>query len=146
MGAEAKEEKTLLGYKMSILWWNKVDSLYGDLNIKALFMEIVGKLERIEEKLDETTYLQEEFFKSDFVERVKAAEKDISDGKYLEFESMDDFLDSVETWHTMSSHTRKFRRTLKSYTGKIRFAMHIWKKDLKSLQRTLKLVSLFETF
>jgi len=60
-------------------------------------MEIVGKLERIEEKLDETTYLQEEFFKSDFVERVKSAEKDISDGKYLEFESMDDFLDSVET-------------------------------------------------
>ncbi len=74
-----------------------MDSLYGDLNIKALFMEIVGKLERIEEKLDETTYLQEEFFKSDFVERVKAAEKDIADGKYLEFESMDDFLDSVET-------------------------------------------------
>ena len=74
-----------------------MDSLYGDLNIKAMFMEIVGKLERIEEKLDETTYLQEEFFKSDFVERVKAAEKDISDGKYLEFESMDDFLDSVET-------------------------------------------------
>ena len=74
-----------------------MDSSYRDLNIKALFMEIVGKLERIEEKLDETTYLQEEFFKSDFVERVKAAEKDISDGKYLEFESMDDFLDSVET-------------------------------------------------
>ena len=74
-----------------------MDSLYGDLNIKAMFMEIVGKLERIEEKLDETTYLQEEFFKSDFVKRVKAAEKDISDGKYLEFESMDDFLDSVET-------------------------------------------------
>jgi len=74
-----------------------MDSLYGDPNIKALFMEIVGKLERIEEKLDETTYLQEEFFKSDFVERVKAAEKDIADGKYLEFESMDDFLDSVET-------------------------------------------------
>ncbi len=74
-----------------------MDSLYGDMNIKALFMEIIGKLERIEEKLDETTYPQEEFFKSDFVERVKAAEKDISDGKYLEFESMDDFLDSVET-------------------------------------------------
>ena len=74
-----------------------MDSIYGDLNIKAMFMEIVGKLERIEEKLDETTYLQEEFFKSDFVERVKDAEKDISDGKYLEFESMDNFLDSVET-------------------------------------------------
>ena len=74
-----------------------MDSLYGDMNVKALIMEIVGKLERIEEKLDENTYLQEEFFKSDFVERVKAAEKDISDGKYLEFESMDDFLDSVET-------------------------------------------------
>jgi hypothetical protein len=74
-----------------------MDNLYGDLDIKTLFVKIIGKLERIEEKLDETTYLQEEFFKSDFVERVKAAEKDISDGKYLEFESMDDFLDSVET-------------------------------------------------
>ena len=74
-----------------------MDSLYGDLDIKMLFMKIIGKLERIEEKLDETTYLQEEFFKSDFVGRVKAAEKDIADGKYLEFESMDDLLDSVET-------------------------------------------------
>ncbi len=39
----------------------------------------------------------EEFFKSDFVGRVKVAEKEIADGKYLEFKSMDDFLDSVET-------------------------------------------------
>lgn len=74
-----------------------MDNLYGDLDIKTLFVKIIGKLERIEEKLDETTYLQEEFFKPGFVERVKSAEKDISDGKYLEFESMDDFLDSVET-------------------------------------------------
>jgi len=74
-----------------------MDSLYSDLDVKTLFVKIIGKLDRIEEKLDETTYLQEAFFRSDFVERVKAAEKDISDGKYLEFESMDDFLDSVET-------------------------------------------------
>jgi len=74
-----------------------MDRLYGDLDIKMLFVKIIGKLDRIEENLDETIYLQEEFFKSDFVERVKASEKEISDGKYFEFESMDDFLDSVET-------------------------------------------------
>ena len=74
-----------------------MDELYSDLDIKTMFVKIIGKLERIEEKLDETTYPHEEFFKSDFIERVIVAENEISDGKYLEFERMDDLLDSIET-------------------------------------------------
>lgn len=71
--------------------------MYGYPDVETMFMKIIGKLERIEEKLDETAYPHEDFFKPDFVERVKTAEKEISEGKYLEFESMGDLLDSVET-------------------------------------------------
>jgi len=74
-----------------------MDKLHSDVDIKAMFVKIIGKLESIEGKLDESTYPTEEFFKSDFIERVKAAENEISDGNYIEFESMDDLLDSVET-------------------------------------------------
>ena len=51
--------------------------------------EIIGKLGCV--------YPDEEFFKPDFIERVGAAENEISNGNYVEFESMDDFLGSVET-------------------------------------------------
>lgn len=65
-------------------------------DIEMMFTKIMGKLERIEEKLDESSYPPEEAFKSDFIERVKTAEKEIIRGKCLDFESMDDFLKSVE--------------------------------------------------
>ncbi len=65
-------------------------------DIEMMLTKIIGKLERIEEKLDETHYPPEETLKSDFVERVKTAEKEISKGKCLVFESVDDFLKSVE--------------------------------------------------
>jgi hypothetical protein len=57
---------------------------------------IIGKLERIEDKLDESSYPPEETLKSELIERVKTAEKEISKGKCLDFESMDDFLKSVK--------------------------------------------------
>ena len=41
-------------------------------------------------------YPLEETFKPEFMVQVKTAEKDIANGKCLEFESMDDFLGSVE--------------------------------------------------
>ena len=65
-------------------------------DIEMMFTKIIGKLERIEEKLDESNYPSEEFFKLDFIERVKTAEKEISKGKCLDFENMDDFLKSIE--------------------------------------------------
>jgi hypothetical protein len=65
-------------------------------DIEIMLTKIMGKLDRIEKKLDEGSYPLEETFRSDFIERVKNAEKDISKGNCLEFESMDDFLKSVE--------------------------------------------------
>ena len=73
-----------------------MENSYKGHDIEIMFTKILGKLERIEEKLDESSYPPEETLKSDFIERVKTAEKEISEGKCLNFESMDDFLKSVE--------------------------------------------------
>jgi hypothetical protein len=61
-----------------------------------MLTKIMGKLDRIEKKLDESSYPSEETFRSEFIERVKIAEKEISKGNCLEFETMGDFLKSVE--------------------------------------------------
>ena len=74
-----------------------MDNLHSDMDIKAMFVKIIGKLESIESKLDESIYPNEEFFEPDFIERIRAAENEISDGNYVEFESMADLLDSIET-------------------------------------------------
>ena len=73
-----------------------MESSFKNHNIEAMFSRILGKLERIEEKLDETSYPPEEALNSDFIERVNAANNEITKGKRLEFESMDDFLSSIE--------------------------------------------------
>ena len=73
-----------------------MESTFKNRNIETMFARILGKLERIEEKLDETSYPPEEAFYSDFVERVNTSDNEIIKGKRLEFESMDDFLSSME--------------------------------------------------
>ena len=73
-----------------------METSYKGHDIEMMFTKIIRKLERIEERLDETTYPPEEDLKTDFVERVKTAEKEVLKGKCLDFESMDDFLKSVE--------------------------------------------------
>ncbi|KAF5422024.1 MAG: hypothetical protein C5S44_05495 [Candidatus Methanocomedens sp.] len=73
-----------------------MESSFENRNIEAMFTRILGKLERIEEKLDETSYPPEETLNSDFIERVNASNNEITKGKRLEFESMDDFLSSIE--------------------------------------------------
>ena len=73
-----------------------MESSFKNRNIETMFARILGKLERIEEKLDETSYPPEEAFNSDFVERVNTADNEIIKGKRLKFESMDDFLSSIE--------------------------------------------------
>jgi len=73
-----------------------MENSYKGHDIEMMFTKIIGKLEKIEEKLDETNYPIEETFKLDFIEQVKTAEKEISKGKCLDFESMDDFFKSVE--------------------------------------------------
>ncbi len=73
-----------------------MESSFKNRNIETMLARILGKLERIEEKLDETSYPPEEAFNSDFVERINTADNEIKKGKHLEFENMDDFLSSIE--------------------------------------------------
>jgi hypothetical protein len=65
-------------------------------DIEMMFIKIMGKLDKIEKQLEESSYPSEETFRLDFVERVKTAQKEMSKGNYLNFKSMDDFLRSVE--------------------------------------------------
>jgi len=73
-----------------------MESSFKNRNIETMFARILGKLEKIEEKLDETSYPPEEALNSDFVERVNTIDNEIKKGKRIEFESMDDFLSSIE--------------------------------------------------
>ena len=73
-----------------------METSYKSHDVEMMFTKIIRKLERIEERLDETSYPPEDNLKPDFVERVRTAETEISKGKCLDFESMDDFLKSVE--------------------------------------------------
>ena len=73
-----------------------MDNSYAAQHIEAMFAKILGKLDGIERQLNEIHYPLEETFKHEFLEQVKTAEKDIANGKCLEFESMDDFFGSIE--------------------------------------------------
>jgi len=73
-----------------------MESSFKNRNIEAMFTIILGKLEIIEEKLDKTSYPPEEALDSGFIERVNGASNEITKGKRLEFESMDDFFSSIE--------------------------------------------------
>jgi len=73
-----------------------MESSIKNCNIEAMFTRILSKLERIEEKLDETSYPPEETLNSDYTERVNDANNEITKGKRLELKSMDDFLSSIE--------------------------------------------------
>lgn len=73
-----------------------MENLFKGHDIEMMFSRIIGKLEIIEEKLNENNYPAEKTLKLDFVERVKAAERDVSKGKCLNFDNMDDFLKSIE--------------------------------------------------
>ena len=53
-----------------------------ELDEKKMLSLILAKLESIEAKLEEISYPPEEAIKEDFIEKVKAAEKRIEEGKY----------------------------------------------------------------
>ncbi len=63
--------------------------------IESLLMDIVSRLDRIEEKIDENVYLPESAIKPEFVRQVKKAEADIRKGKGKTYESMDAFLKAI---------------------------------------------------
>lgn len=63
--------------------------------IRALLADIITRLNRIEEKIDENVYPPESAIKPEFIRQVKKAEGDIRKGKGKTYESMNAFIRAV---------------------------------------------------
>jgi hypothetical protein len=68
----------------------------GNRKIETFLSDIVTRLDRIEEKIDETVYPPESAIKPEFVKRVKKAQADIKKGKGKTYDSVDDFFKEIE--------------------------------------------------
>lgn len=67
-----------------------------DRKVEAILSDIVSRLERIEEKIDENVYPPESAIKSDFIKDVKKARSEIKKGKGKSYKSADDFFREIE--------------------------------------------------
>ena len=63
--------------------------------IESLLTDIVSRLDRIEEKIDQNIYTPESAIKPEFIKRVKKAQADIKKGKGKTYESMDAFIKAI---------------------------------------------------
>ena len=70
--------------------------LVKNTKIELLLTDIVSRLDRIEEKIDENVYPPESAIKPEFIKRVKNAQADIAAGKGKTYDSIDDFILSLE--------------------------------------------------
>jgi len=66
-----------------------------DKKVEQMLTDIVTRLERIEEKIDENVYPPESAIKPEFVKRVKKAQAEIAKGKGKTYESMDAFIKAI---------------------------------------------------
>jgi hypothetical protein len=64
--------------------------------VERMLSDIVTRLERIEEKIDENIYPPESAIKPEFIKRVKRAQADIRKGKGKMYNSIDDFFKEIE--------------------------------------------------
>ena len=67
-----------------------------DRNVEAILSDIVSRLERIEEKIDENVYPPESAIKPEFVRQVKKARSEIKKRKGKSYNSADDFFKEIE--------------------------------------------------
>ncbi|MFZ1128756.1 hypothetical protein [Methanoregula sp.] len=67
----------------------------GNRKIETLLTDIVTRLDRIEEKIDENVYPPESAIKPEFIRQVKKAEADIRKGKGKTYESMGAFVKAI---------------------------------------------------
>jgi hypothetical protein len=66
-------------------------------NVEQLLSDIVTRLERIEEKIDENIYPPEPAITPEFIKSMKKARADIKTGKGKAYDSIDDFFQEIET-------------------------------------------------
>ena len=64
---------------------------------QEMLENIITRLERIEEKIDENVYPPESTIKPEFIQQVKKARVDIKKGKGTLYNSIDDFFSEIET-------------------------------------------------
>ena len=65
--------------------------------IESLLTDIVSRLDRIEEKIDENVYPPESAIKPELIRQLKKANADIKKGKGKTYNSIDDFFKEIET-------------------------------------------------
>ena len=68
----------------------------GNQKIERILSDILVKLERIEEKIDEAVYPPESAIKPAFVKKIREAERGLSKGKGKTYPSMDDFIRNIK--------------------------------------------------
>jgi hypothetical protein len=67
----------------------------GDREIQAMLADIISRLSRIEEKIDENIYPPESAIRPEFIRQVKKAEAGIRKGKGTPYESMGAFIRAI---------------------------------------------------
>ncbi len=67
-----------------------------DEKIESLLTDIVSRLDRIEEKIDENVYPPESAIKPEIVRQLKKAHADSKKGKGKTYNSIDDFFKEIE--------------------------------------------------
>ena len=68
----------------------------GDREIQAMLADIISRLNRIEEKIDENVYPPESAIRPELVRQLKKAHADIKKGKGKTYNSIDDFFKEIE--------------------------------------------------
>jgi len=64
--------------------------------IESLLTDIVSRLDRIEEKIDENVYPAESAIRPELIRQLKKAHADIKKGKGKTYNSIDDFFKEIE--------------------------------------------------
>jgi hypothetical protein len=64
--------------------------------IESLLTDIVSRLDRIEEKIDENVYPPESAIKPELIRQLKKTHADIKKGKGKTYNSIDDFFKEIE--------------------------------------------------
>jgi hypothetical protein len=69
----------------------------GSRKIETLLSDIVTRLDRIEEKIDENIYPPESAIRPELIRKIQKAHADIKKGKGKTYNSIDDFFKEIET-------------------------------------------------
>ncbi len=73
-----------------------VPGSHGNPKIERILSDILVKLERIEEKIDEAVYPPESAIRPAYVKKVKEAESGLSKGKGKTYSSVDNFIRKIK--------------------------------------------------